>query len=289
MAFTDSPAPLDDPAPVRLVVLAGRRADAPDALAERFGVSHRCLVPLAGRPLIAHVLATASAHPRVASLAVVIERKAFEGLWDVLTGLPGRGNVALIEARDDLAESVCAASIGWAGPLVVTTGDHALLSLEAIDAVLAGLPGADVVLPLAPDAMVARCHRVATAFALPFHDGAMAPCPLYGLAGADAARAADLLRGPGALAHGSRQLARLLGAFGLARLVLRRMSLHEAELRVSGRSGLRVRAVTLGDGRQALRVGDERGHAIARDLVESDRLERGSGIAAPWVCREAAA
>jgi GTP:adenosylcobinamide-phosphate guanylyltransferase len=188
--------PVDDlsanAAPVRLVVLAGRRADTADALAERFGVSHRCIVPLAGQPLIARVLRTGAAHPRITSLAVSIERDSFDAVWDALTCLPGRGTVALVEAGDDLASSIRAAAQGWEGAIVVTTADHALLSAGAIDAVLAALDGADVALALVPQEAVAAVHHAATVLTLPLYEGAFAPCDLYALAGPHAIGAVEV-------------------------------------------------------------------------------------------------
>ena len=132
-----------------MIVLAGRRLNGPDPLAERFGESHKCLIPLAGRPLIAHVLQTGAHHPRVASLVVCVEPEAFEPIYDVLTRQPGRGTGALVEARNDLADSVRAAAEGWNGPLIVTTADHALLTTASIDAMADALEAADVAFALA--------------------------------------------------------------------------------------------------------------------------------------------
>ena len=44
--------------PVTIIVLAGQRAGVVNSLAARAGVSHKCLAPIRGRPLIAHVLDT---------------------------------------------------------------------------------------------------------------------------------------------------------------------------------------------------------------------------------------
>ena len=44
-----------------ILILAGRRAGAIDPLAAAYGVADKCLVPVAGRPMIAHVLESAAA------------------------------------------------------------------------------------------------------------------------------------------------------------------------------------------------------------------------------------
>src|SRR5690606_14816200 len=76
--------------PLRVVVLAGQRRGAVKPLAERFGTSHKCLIPLHGRPLIAHVLEMLAGHPRVESLVVSVERDAFDGIYDVISSMPGK-------------------------------------------------------------------------------------------------------------------------------------------------------------------------------------------------------
>ncbi|MEJ2457376.1 MAG: NTP transferase domain-containing protein [Novosphingobium sp.] len=184
----------DSGAALRLVVLAGQSRGAADPLAERFGQSHRSLIPLAGQPMIAHVLRTASLHPMVESLAVCIEREAFGPVWDELTRLPGRGTVALVEARENLADSVRDAVQGWGGPVLVTTADHALLSTEAIDAVAGALSRSDAVIALSPRDCVEAAHRAAPRRFLSLRDGDYAPCDIYGLVGPRAIRAVEVFR-----------------------------------------------------------------------------------------------
>ncbi len=269
MAPYASPAEtLADPRPLRLIVLAGQRRDTPDALAERFGVSHRCLVPLGDRPLIAHVLQTGAQHPRVASLAVCIEREAFDPVWDMLTRLPGRGSVALIEAHEDLAQSVRAAAADWDGPLLVTTADHALLSAEAIDATLAALEGADVTFALARREAVEAVHPSGQRRYMTLREGEFASCDIYGVAEPRFLAIAEVFRGRKAGGRFDWRILRATGLVGLLALRLGLESLASAIDRASRRFAMRVRAVLLPDGTQAIDVGDEATYAIARDLLE---------------------
>ena len=50
-------------APVTIILLAGQRAGVVNPLAARAGVSHKCLAPIRGRPLIARVLDSARDAP----------------------------------------------------------------------------------------------------------------------------------------------------------------------------------------------------------------------------------
>ncbi len=254
--------PADDmllESPLRVIVLAGGKADA-DGLARAFGMSHRCLVPLAGRPLIAHVLQVAAVHPAVESLAVSVEREAFDGLFDVLSQLPGRGIVKLVEARANLVDSVLAAAQGWDGALLVTTADHALLSAASIDAMIDALASRDSVRTANPDDALAF-HE--------FADDAYASCNLYAVARPEALSATAVFRDGGRFAGNAWRVMRAFGIVNLILLRLRAVTLADAMARVSKRLGLRIAAVVLDDGSQALDVDDTHAHALAQKLIEA--------------------
>ena len=256
---------------MRMIVLAGQNAGLPDPLAERFAQKHRSLIPLAGQPMIAHVLHTALHHPRITSLAICVEQEAFEPVWDVLTSLPGRGSVALVAARDELADSVRDAASGWDGPLLVTTADHALLSSAAIDAVAEALADADATLTLAPRHAVQAAHRAASCSFLSFRDGEYAACDIYGVAGVHALHAVEVFRGSGRFDAMASRIRRACGSLGLLLLGGRLLTLSGALALASRRMGLKLAAVVLADGSQAIDVDDDRSYAIARDLLE-DRM-----------------
>lgn len=259
---------LDNIAALRLIVLAGRPKGASDPLAARFGESHRSLIPLAGQPLIAHVLRTASDHPSIASLAICIEREAFEPVWDVLTRLPGRGSVALVPARDNVADSVRDAADGWDGPLIVTTADHALLSAEAIDAVAAALGSADAVVALSPREQVEAAHRSVLGGFLPFRDGEYAACDIYGIAGPEAVGAVEVFRSGDGFGCSGARIRRALGALGSMLMRCRLLTLSAAAALASRHLGLRLAVAILADGSQAIDVDDDRSYAVARDLLD---------------------
>jgi GTP:adenosylcobinamide-phosphate guanylyltransferase len=255
-------------APLRVVVLAGGKAGA-DPLARAHGMSHRCLIPLAGRPLVAHVLQTAALHPAVESLAVSVEREAFGGLFDVLSQLPGRGIVKLVEARENLVDSVLAAAHDWDGPLLITTADHALLSTGSIDVLIEALGTADVAVAMATREAVLATNPDAAPQFHDFADAAYASCNLYAVAGPDALRAAEVFRGGGRFAGNAWRILRAFGPMSLILLRLRAVTLGGAMERVSRRLGLRIAPVVLDDGSQALDVDDAQTHGVAEALLNA--------------------
>ena len=58
------------------IVLAGQRHGVVNPLAERAGVSHKCLVPIGGKPLMAHVLAALASLPDIAEIRISVEPAA---------------------------------------------------------------------------------------------------------------------------------------------------------------------------------------------------------------------
>ncbi|WP_159977152.1 MULTISPECIES: nucleotidyltransferase family protein [unclassified Novosphingobium] len=262
---------LSGAAPLRVIVLAGGKAGA-DPLAQAFGMSHRCLIPLAGRPLVAHVLQIAALHPAVESLAVSVEREAFDGLFDVLSQLPGRGIVKLVEARENIVDSVQAAAQGWDGPLLITTADHALLSAGSIDAMIEALGatgGAEVAVAMATRETVRSANPDDALLFHEFADDAYASCNLYAVAGPAALAAAQVFRGGGQFAGNAWRVMRAFGFVNLVLLRLRAVTLADAMARVSTRLGLRITPVVLEDGSQALDVDDVNTHALAERLLEA--------------------
>src|SRR3712207_3660839 len=95
------------------IVLAAQRGGRLDQLAERFGVSHKCLVPILGKPLLEHVLRGLAEVPGLSRIHGSVEKEAFEAVRSV----PGaRGElgvpVDLVPAASSLADSVYAAAHG---------------------------------------------------------------------------------------------------------------------------------------------------------------------------------
>ncbi|HMO67486.1 MAG TPA: NTP transferase domain-containing protein [Novosphingobium sp.] len=261
-----------DTAPARVIVLAAQRAGVVDPLAAACGITHKCLVPIGGRPLIEHVLRTVAAHPAVGSLMISIERQSFDALADRLPrDLPGRAAIANVPAADNLADSVIAAAHGHEGPILITTADNVLLAPASIDAMLAGLAGHDAAIAMARREAVLAAHPDGQRRFYGFRDGDYSNCNLYGLASAEALRAAEVFRGGGQFA---KKASRIVNAFGLVNLLLLRsrlIGLHDATRRISRRLGLDLVPVILTDGSQAIDVDNERTFRVVSDILSARR------------------
>ncbi|WP_051928753.1 NTP transferase domain-containing protein [Thermopetrobacter sp. TC1] len=117
----------------RAVVLAASRGP-DDPLARATGVRHKCLLPVAEEPMLARVVRALRADPRIKEIAVVIDD--FDAAKSAL-GTPLPESVRLLPAGESAAASADAAVAALAEegswrPVLLTTGDHALLTPDMV-------------------------------------------------------------------------------------------------------------------------------------------------------------
>lgn len=110
---------------VTAIVLAGRRSGGLDPLAAAASVPLKCLVPVAGRPLIDHVIGALLASPSITKVRVVVDEadpmiilaaaSAIElvgATWDAL--LVARQRAVLVLALCAVPMAVALAFVPWA-------------------------------------------------------------------------------------------------------------------------------------------------------------------------------
>ncbi len=258
------------PQPLRVIVLAAQRRGVADPLAERFGVSHKCLVPIAGRPLIAHVIATLQRHPSIGEIVVSVEPAAFAAITSALPAPPANSPpVRFAAAWDTITDSVGVAAAGHEGPLLITTADNVLLTCESIDAVLAGLKCSDAVVAMTTREAVLAAHPEGQRRFYELRCGAYSNCNLYGLAGSQALAAAEAFRSGGRFAKNAGRIVRAFGLTNLILLRLRLISLQGGLARISRKLGVRIAPVVLADGSQAIDVDNDRTYAVVDTLLRT--------------------
>lgn len=254
----------------RVIILAAQRKGVTDPLAQRFGVSHKCLVPLRGRPLIGYVLRTVAGYPSVETVKVSVEREAFAAVARVFPAAsPSEAPIECVAAADNIADSVIAAAAGHDGPILITTADNALLTRGSIDAMLKALQEHDVAVALAGREAVLAAHPEGQRRFYRFRDGEYSNCNLYGLSDLDALHAAEIFRGGGQFAKKASRIVEAFGLINLLLLRLRLLTLGRGMRRISGRIGLDIAPVVLADGTQAIDVDNDRTYAVVDTLLES--------------------
>jgi GTP:adenosylcobinamide-phosphate guanylyltransferase len=252
-----------------VIVLAAQRTGMVNPLAAHAGVSHKCLVPIAGKPLIVHVMDVLAQCPEVGTVRVMVEPDGQQALMPLVENYRTRGmTVDLVSSSENIVESVLAGAEGQAAPFVVTTADNVLLSRHAFMSTLDALATHDAAMNLATKETVLAVHPQAQRNFYEFADGAFANCNLYGIAGRHALRAAEAFREGGQFQKNPR---RLITAFGVINIVLfrfRLIGLQTAARRISKKFGLRIAAVVQPDGAQAVDVDNERTYDIAAMVLE---------------------
>ena len=154
----------------RALVLAGARGPE-DAVARAAGVAHKAFAPVAGRPMIAHVLDALGAVAEIQEVAVSIAPDAPD--------LPA--GVLRLDAGPGPAASTLAAFDRLGPPLLVATADHPLLTPAMVADVLAAARTADAVAAVSPRAAVERTRPGGRRTFIRLADGAVSGANLFAL------------------------------------------------------------------------------------------------------------
>lgn len=221
----------------KALVLAGARGPA-DPVAQIAGVSHKAFAPLAGKPMIAHVLDALAEAPEIGETAVVIEPEAPE--------LPRR-DVRRIDARSSPSLSALAAFEALGPPVFLTTADNPLLTAEMIHGFLAAAAasGADVAAAVATREVVEASGRGGRRTYLHFRDGQVSGCNLFALMTPKAAKGLNFWCRLESERKRPWRMALELGLGTLLRYALGMLSSDAAVMRFERAAGLRAALVRL--------------------------------------------
>lgn len=252
------------------IVLAAQRGGRLDPLADRFGVSHKCLVPIAGRTLLERVLRVLIEVPGLCRIHISIERDAVAAARKV-PGASGELGVPVefIPSATSLTDSVYAAAHRVDGPILITTADNVLLLPPVAGELVARLhAGANCVIAVATREAVLAVHPDGQRRFYKLAGGSYSNCNLYGLNGARALRMAETFRSGGQFAKNPKRLAETFGLFNLLLIRFGLISLERAMQRLSRHFGVRAEAMVVADGSQAIDVDNARTYEIAAQLIE---------------------
>ena len=172
-------------AAVQAVVLAGSRPSG-DPVARHAGVSHKALVPVGGRPMVARVVDALNRCTRVGRIAVVIEDPAVLRTVPGIDALIDQGAVIGVEsaATPSLSAAKAVTALGDDYPILLTTADHAMLTTDMVDLFLdlSAATDADVIAALAAKETITAAYPGTVRTYLRFRDGRYSGCNLFFLA-----------------------------------------------------------------------------------------------------------
>ncbi|PZQ21444.1 MAG: spore coat biosynthesis protein F [Sphingopyxis macrogoltabida] len=265
-----------------ILILAGRRPGAVDALADAHGVADKCLVPVAGRAMIAHVL-DAAARTDASHIFVSTHHEALrDDLADPIVEQLG-DRLTIVAAADNLADSVLAVADDAVFPLFITTADNCLLTPATIAEIAAEAArlGADAGVALARREDVLAAHPEGQRRFYEFSDVAVSNCNAYWIGHRSALRAAEAFRGGGQFV---KKPIRVLQAFGLVNLLRFRFGLgpiHHIFRRISRHLKVEVAPLLVGDGATAIDVDNDRSLRVTETL-----MARAAAVSPRPSCRE---
>ena len=252
-----------------ILILAGRRPGAVDALAAAHGVADKCLVPVAGRPMIAHVLESAADSTADRVFVSTHHANLLADIGDPVVALLGR-RLIVVPAAANLADSVLAVAGVASFPLLITTADNCLLTaatIAEIEAEAARLD-AEAGVALARREDVLAVHPEGQRRFYEFSDVAVSNCNAYWIGHPGALRAAEAFRGGGQFV---KKPMRIIRAFGLINLLRFRFGLgpiHHIFQRISRHLKVDIAPLLVSNGATAIDVDNERSLRVTEALMK---------------------
>lgn len=253
----------------KILVLAGRRSATLDPLAEAAGVSHKCLVPVRGKAMIGRVLETASAAYPNATVFVSVEDLSIIDQEPTVARLLSEGRLEGIPALHQIVDSVVDAAQAIGFPLIVTTADNVLMSVDALHALAAeGASGeADAIVVFAERRNIMSAHPDGQRRFYEFRDAAISNCNLFWLGSERALKSVNSFREGGQFAKHPARIVKAFGILNLIRFRLRLATLERAFQHISRRFGVRIKPMLVSDGRLAIDVDNERTLRVAEEIL----------------------
>lgn len=248
------------------VVLAASRGP-DDPMAKAFGVAHKCALPIAGKPMLQWVLEALQKSGIARPIVVSIDNV------DVAEKLsPTPGLISAQRSRESAPASALAAieSLGHY-PVLLTTGDHPLLTPEMIHAMqaAASVGTADVLVGLATDETILRKYPGNKRTFFNLAGTRVSGCNLFVVSNANGLK---LLRRWQQLEKDRKKPWKLVFAFGLRPLLVYlsgRLTPARAFAMASEKLGTTVKPVLLPFAEAAIDVDKPSDHAEAERILNA--------------------
>jgi hypothetical protein len=253
----------------RILVLAGRRSTTTDPLAAKMGVTHKAMVPVRGEAMVGRCLRIADEAFPDSPLFVSIDDFAPIAGEPTVARLTAAGRLTFLEARRSIVDSVMDASGTTGFPLLITTADNVLMTVEGLRLMAAeGAKGdADALVMLAEREDILAAHPDGQRRFYRFRGGGYSNCNLFWMGSDKAANATHGFRYGGQFAKRKRDAVRALGLSTLFLYVSRLLTIEGMFRHFSRRFGVVIRPVVVADGRLAIDVDNERTHRVAEEIL----------------------
>lgn len=260
----------------RAIVLAGERPGG-SPLGRELMVPASVLAPVGGRASVVRVVDALRACYWVDGGILCGPERSVVDNSEVLERLLSTGDFRWLAPQPGPAASALAALAELNRPVLLTTGDHALLATSTLDEFcMRALENPhDAVVGLVPYASVRRDFPESRRTVLKFADGAFCGSNLFAILSGRGERAPQFWRKLESDRKRPWKMARKLGWATLFRYTARRLTLDDAMAVLSERAQCAIGYILLDDARAAVDVDTMADWRLANHILESARSNEG--------------
>jgi CTP:molybdopterin cytidylyltransferase MocA len=258
------------PTAIDAIVLAGDRGPH-DPVAVAAGVAAKCLTPIGGSPMVIRVVQALRDSGRIGRILLCGPGDATMENSPDLRAMRAEGAIGWVAPQATPCTSAAAAlaTLPAGAPVLLTTGDHALLApamvREFLDQAIAR--GGDVAVALAPYDLVREAHPQTRRTVLRFSDGRFCGCNLFAFL---TPRGRDMVRIWRQVEDDRKNPIRVVGLVGwgaMARYALGTLSLAEAIRRLSRQTAIAANVIPLPFAEAAIDVDSVADLELVRSIV----------------------
>ena len=250
-----------------LILAASRGPD--DPLAKHFGLLHKCLLPIAGKPMLQRVCEALTKEARIASIHICIEDAGI-----IAKALPDAATFTIHPADKTAAASALRSVATMQFPILITTGDHALLTPEMLNDFLTASEQsqADITIGLASAEVILQAFPNAKRTFLTFGKDRVSGCNLYGFKNQQALKALAFWQH---VEKNRKSPLKLMRAFGLRVLwawATGRTNLHHAFSLASQKLNLHAEPILMRQAEAAVDVDKPADKHLAEEILAKREL-----------------
>lgn len=268
--------------PFTALLMAGSRGPS-DPVASHLGISHKALAPIAGEPMVEHVLRTLAAAEEIGRIVAVIEEPALVEALPIARALITAGRLEVMEAAPSPSQSVTKVLDALSPyPALVTTADHPLLTTKMITDFVSRIPPeVDVAALVAREDTIRAEYPNTRRTYFRFADEAISGCNVFAL---------PTPRGRNAMAFWRRleqdrkkpwKMAWSLGLRTLLDFALRRLTVDKAAEAIGAQADARAALVRTRYAEAAIDVDKPHDLELVSRIVEARRAARGAREGSP--------
>jgi len=252
-----------------IVLAADRGGNDPVAAAAQ--VPAKCLTLIAGEPMLLRVLRTLTQSQQIDSILLCGPKAEIVERSPVLRQVLSDGTTRWLDSQATPSRSAAAALavLPEDRPVLLTTGDHALLSPDMLRHFLDRVADVDcdVAFALAPHALVQAAYPRSRRTVLKFSDGNYCGCNLFAFLTPRGRRMAKIWQQVEGLRKSPVRIISLVGWGAMILYAMGWLSLDGALRRLSRKTGIRISVVTMPFAEAAVDVDSVEDLQLVREIV----------------------